>query len=84
MSIAQKTNDPKLIEEAKDFLNKHRKMVLTILDKNGHPNSSLMMYTIDDDFNFYFGICKCFGKYAALRKDSHVSVAVIEEQPDPL
>ena len=84
MSIAQKTNDPKLREQAKDFLNNRRKMVLTFLDKEGHPNSSLMLYAIDDDFNFYFGTCKCFGKYTALQKDPRVSVAVTEEPLDPL
>ena len=84
MSIAQKTNDLALREQAKVFLNAHRKMILTVLDQNGHPNSSLMLYVIDDDFNFYFGTCKCFGKYSALQKDARVSVAVVEEKLDPL
>lgn len=80
----EKTSDPVLINEARDFLNNHRKMVLTILDENKHPNSSLMLYAIDDAFNVYFGTCECFGKYTALKADGHVSVAVVQEEVDPL
>jgi len=71
-------------EKVLAFLNAHRKMVLSILDKEKHPNSSLLLYAIDDDFNVYFGTRKCFGKYAALSADPHVSLAVVEESIDPL
>lgn len=77
-------NKTDLKKEALDFLNGHRKMVLTVLDQNKHPNSSLMLYTVDDDFNVYFGTRKAFGKYKALMADSHVSLAVVEETMDPL
>lgn len=73
-----------LKDEALEFLNEHRKMVLTVLDIEKHPNSSLMLYAVDDDFNIYFGTCECFGKYKALKADSHVSVAVVQENIDPL
>jgi len=75
---------PEIREKALAFLNAHRKMVLSILDKEKHPNSSLLLYAVDDDFNVYFGTRKCFGKYAALSADPHVSLAVVEESIDPL
>ena len=78
-----KSND-ELKKEALDFLNAHRKMVLTVLDKERHPNSSLMLYAVDDDFNVFFGTCECFGKYQALKADPHVSLAVVQEGVDPL
>ena len=84
MNTGQKTNDPTLKAEAKKFLDKHRKMVLTVLDQDGSPNSSLMLYATDDDFNLYFGTCRCFGKYSALKNDARVAVAVLEEEIDPL
>ena len=73
-----------LKKEALGFLNAHRKMVLTVLDKEGRPNSSLMLYVVDDSFNIYFGTCEAFGKYKALHADPHVSVAVVQESLDPL
>ena len=68
----------------REFLNAHRKMVLTVLDQNKHPNSSLMLYAADDDLNIYFGTCEHFGKYKALKADPHVAVAVVQESVDPL
>ncbi len=79
-----KTKSPEIINEVKDFLNTHKKMVLSIKGLYGHPNSSLLLYVIDEDFNFYFGTCKCFGKYEALKKDPHVAIAVVGERVDPL
>ncbi len=84
MPKIEKTNNPEIINTVKDFLNTHKKMVLSIKDINGHPNSSLLLYVIDDDFNFYFGTCRCFGKYAALKADPHVAIAVVGERVDPL
>lgn len=78
------TSSPEVITEAKTFLNSHHKMVLTVLDQDRHPDSSLMLYAIDDEFNFYFGTCKCFGKYKALSAYPHVSMAVTQELLDPL
>lgn len=77
------TNE-ELKTEALAFLNHHRKMVLTVLDKEQHPNSSLMLYAVDDDFNVFFGTCECFGKYQALKANPHVSLAVVQEERDPL
>ncbi len=79
-----KTNDEKIINEVKDFLNTHKKMVLSIVGIDGNPNSSLLLYVIDDDFNFYFGTCRCFGKYEALRRNPNVAIAVVGERVDPL
>lgn len=78
------TKDKVIFDKTKDFLNNHRKMVLTILDQEKHPDSSLMLYAVDDDFNFYFGTVKRFGKYMALQADNHVSLAVVQELLDPL
>ncbi len=72
------------LQEARAFLNDHRKMVLTVLDENGHPNSSLMLYAADDDLTIYFGTCECFGKYKAVTANNHVALAVVEEGIDPL
>lgn len=79
----QKTPEA-LRKEALDFLNEHRKMVLTVLDIERHPNSSLMLYAVDDNFNVFFGTCEAFGKYKALKADNHVSLAVVQESIDPL
>ena len=70
--------------EALNFLKRHRKMVLTVLDIEKYPNSSLMLYAVDNDFNIYFGTCQAFGKYKALQADPHVSIAVVQESIDPL
>ncbi len=67
-----------------DFLNGHVKMVLTVLDEKGAPNSSLMHYAIDDDMNFFMGTKKGFGKYSALTADTRVAIAVVQEGLDPL
>ena len=79
----EKTNEV-LKNEALDFLQSHKKMILTILDESGAPNSSLMLYAHDVDFNMYFGTCMCFGKYNALKKDGRVSMAIAQENIDPL
>jgi general stress protein 26 len=73
-----------LLPVIKEFLNRHVKMVLTVLDEKGAPNSSLMHYVIDDDLNFYMGTKKAFGKYQAISADPRVSIAVIQEGLDPL
>ena len=79
------TTDPATLkQQALNFLNEHRKMVLTVLDADGHPNSSLMLYATDDDCAVYFGTCECFGKYSALKANGHVSLAVVQESIDPL
>ena len=83
MSIVKKSETSKKRKEAIEFLNGHKKMVLTILDKEGHPNSSLLLYAVDE-FTVYFGTCRSFGKYAALKADPHVAVAVVQEGIDPL
>lgn len=83
MSISEKKETTEVRKEAGVFLQNHRKMILTILDKEGHPNSSLLLYVVDD-FTIYFGTCRSFGKYAALKSDPHVAVAVVQEGIDPL
>ena len=80
----EEKSQTELKAEALEFLSAHRKMVLSVLDKEKHPNSSLLLYVTDDDFNIFFGTCTCFGKYKALQADPHVSLAVVEESVDPL
>ena len=77
------SNEQKLAE-ARTFLNDHYKAVFTVLDRNGAPSSSLMHYVIDENFNVYISTKKAFGKYAAMKRDSRVSFAVIQENIDPL
>lgn len=69
---------------ARQFLNDHHKGIFTVLDKEGAPSSSLLHYAIDDELNFYIGTKKAFGKYEAMKKDSRVAMAVVEESADPL
>ncbi len=66
------------------FLNGHRKAIFAILDKNGLPTTSLMLYAIDDDLNVYFGTRRSFGKYADIKQQPIISLSIIEESVDPL
>jgi general stress protein 26 len=66
------------------FLNNHRKAVFSILDQNGLPTTSLMLYVIDDEMNVFFGTRKAFSKYQHLQNNPVVSLSVIEEVIDPL
>lgn len=83
MAIAQREETDEVREEAGDFLKNHKKMILTILDKEKHPNSSLLLYAVKE-FTVYFGTRKAFGKYKALNADPHVAIAVVQEGIDPL
>ena len=67
-----------------DFLNRHRKAVFAILDENGLPTTSLMLYVVDDEMNIFFGTRRAFSKYAHLKENPVVSLSVIEEVLDPL
>ena len=67
----------------KEFLNAHRKAVFAILDKQGFPTTSLMLYAIDDDLNVYFGTRRSFGKYTDILHQPIVSLSVVEEAVDP-
>lgn len=67
-----------------DFLNSHRKAVFGILDDNGLPTTSLMLYVVDDEMNIFFGTRKAFSKYPHLKENPVVSLSVIEEVLDPL
>jgi general stress protein 26 len=73
-----------LRETIATFLNAHRKAVFAILDKNGLPTTSLMLYAIDDELNVYFGTRRSFGKYADIKQQPIISLSVIEEAVDPL
>ena len=66
------------------FLNNHRKAVFSILDENGLPTTSLMLYVIDDELNVFFGTRRAFAKYDHLCQNNVVSMSVIEEVLDPL
>lgn len=79
-TMEQKT----LRETVKDFLNHHRKAVFAILDDEGLPATSLMLYVADDDLNIYFGTRKAFSKYGHVLAKPVVSLSVIEEVLDPL
>lgn len=73
-----------LRKTVKDFLNNHRKAVFAILDADGLPTTSLMLYVIDDHMNVFFGTRKAFSKYENLKTHPTVSLSVIEEVIDPL
>ncbi|MCA9364226.1 pyridoxamine 5'-phosphate oxidase family protein [Candidatus Kaiserbacteria bacterium] len=66
------------------FLNAHRKAVFAILDVEGQPTTSLMLYAIDDDMTVYFGTRRSFSKYQHIIDHPVVSLSVIEEVLDPL
>jgi general stress protein 26 len=67
-----------------DFLNNHRKAVFSILDDDGLPTTSLMLFVIDDELNVFFGTRKAFTKYRHILEHPVVSLSVIEEAVDPL
>lgn len=67
-----------------NFLNDHRKAVFSILDDDGLPTTSLMLYVIDDELNVFFGTRKAFTKYRHILEHPVVSLSVIEETVDPL
>jgi uncharacterized protein YhbP (UPF0306 family) len=66
------------------FLNGHRKAVFAILDEGGLPTTSLMLYTIDNALNIYFGTRTAFKKYEHMKAHPVVALSVIEESIDPL
>lgn len=67
-----------------DFLNTHRKAVFAVLDREGLPTTSLMLYAIDDTLAVYFGTRRAFSKYQDLCNHPVVSLSIIEEALDPL
>lgn len=67
-----------------NFLNNHRKAVFGVIDENGLPATSLMLYVVDDELNIYFGTRKAFSKYSQIKNTPTVSLSVIEEVLDPL
>lgn len=77
-------NDHELRETVTQFLNNHRKAVFAILDEEGLPTTSLMLYVIDDALNVYFGTRRSFSKYAHIIAHPTVSLSIIEEVLDPL
>ncbi len=83
MQLLNNTETTEVRSEASQFLIDHKKMILTVLDKDGYPNSSLVLY-VADDFTIYFGTRRAFGKYAALTTNPHVAIAVVQESIDPL
>ena len=66
-----------------DFLEGHMKMVLSVNEAGGPPNTVLMHYAIDKSLHLHFGTKRSSAKYAALTKDPRVSFLVIEEGLDP-
>jgi len=67
----------------KDFLNSHPKAVFGILDKEGLPTTSLMLYVVDEGLNVLFGTRKSFSKYANILAHSTVSLTVVDAEVDP-
>lgn len=82
--MTEQDNEALLRTEVTNFLNAHRKAVFAILDKNGLPTTSLMLYAVDDELNVYFGTRRSFGKYADITRQPVISLSVIEEALDPL
>ncbi len=76
--------EKELREVVKNFLNGHRKAVLSTVGDDEHPTTSLMLYVIDDNLNVYFGTRKAFGKYPVLMRHPYASLTVMEEKLDPL
>lgn len=83
MQVVNQNETAGVREDAANFLANHKKMILTVLDREKHPNSSLVLY-VADDFTIYFGTRKSYGKYAALTANPNVAVAVVQESIDPL
>jgi general stress protein 26 len=79
-----KVQNDALKTTVKEFLNTHRKAIFAFVDEHGYPTTSLMLYSIDDDLNVYFGTRRAFGKYADVTRQPVVSLSVVEEALDPL
>lgn len=77
-------NQDELRQTIIDFLNNHRKAVFSILDEEGLPTTSLMLYVIDDEMNVFFGTRRAFSKYKHITEHPVVSLSVIEDVLDPL
>lgn len=65
------------------FLEGHMKMVLSLNEEGGPPNTVLMHYAIDRSLHIHFGTKRASAKYTALKKDPRVSFLVIDEGLDP-
>ncbi len=67
-------------EELKDtiwaLLDEQEKMVLSYSNEMGEPTQSFMLYTVDDELNFFFGTLKRFPKYEFLIQNPPLSIFV--------
>jgi general stress protein 26 len=72
------------IEDARQFLAKHRKGVLSTVTPENHAQAAMMLYVLGENFVTYWGTKKSFRKYANLQSNPHVAVTVLEATPDPL
>lgn len=75
---------PQLRQTILDFLNARRKAVFSILDEEGLPTTSLMLYVVDDELSIFFGTRKSFSKYAHIQENPVMALSVIEDSNDPL
>ena len=66
-----------------EFLEGHVKMVLSVNEAGGPPNTVLMHYAVDRSLHLHFGTKRSSAKYASLKKDPRISFLVIEEGIDP-
>jgi nitroimidazol reductase NimA-like FMN-containing flavoprotein (pyridoxamine 5'-phosphate oxidase superfamily) len=66
-------------KDALAFLKRHKTGVLATVSADYQPQSSLVYYTADDDFNIYFLTLVSTRKYAALSAHSEVAFTVATE-----
>ena|SRR3989338_4018997 len=70
-------------EEVLKFIREHAECVLATIHADGRPEAAVVLFAIDDDFNFYFGTKKEYRKYANLLKNDNAAVVVGVSGKDP-
>ncbi|MBP7842656.1 pyridoxamine 5'-phosphate oxidase family protein [Candidatus Woesebacteria bacterium] len=63
--------------EILDLMRKTSLMSLAVSDKDGQPQSHMMLFAIDDDFTLYFATTKDSGKHKAIQYNNKVGISVL-------
>ncbi len=63
--------------EVLDLMRKTSLMSLAVADRNGQPQSHMMLFAIDDDFTLYFATTKDSGKHKAIQDNNKIGISVL-------
>lgn len=70
-------------EEALQFIKSHAECVLATASPEGQPEAAVVLFSVDNDFKFYFGTRKEYRKYGNLLKNNKTAVVVGTSGKDP-